>query len=191
MLQHCTLSQLTLVYDIEKPSDCAAYGSVRSSFVFSHQWVNLGNGPFSFRCRNYFLWTFIYTAAATEFLFFCLQIKTVEMASPDLKTEKKDLDATDRLAQATWTGRQHLFRSLSIRIKSRMVMLSLFLSSNDHKFQFAIANLRLKASNQKPSTKHKPICAEKESKSRRWVHKVIVPSAFGSVFRWLLGRVGL
>lgn len=72
-------------------------------------------------------------------------------------------------------------------------MLSLILSSNDHKLQFAIANLRLKASNQKPCTKHKPICAEKESKSRRWIHKVcvIVPSAFGSVFRWLLGKVGL
>lgn len=26
-----------------------------------------------------------------EFLFFCLQMKTVEMASPDLKTEKKIL----------------------------------------------------------------------------------------------------
>lgn len=74
-----------------------------------------------------------------------------------------------------------------------MAMLSLFLSSNDHKLQFAIANLRLKASNRKPSTKHKPICAEKESKSRRRVHKVcvIAPSAFGSVFRRLLGRVGL
>lgn len=104
MLQHCTLSQLTLVYDIDKPSSCTAYGSVRSCFVFSHQWVNLGNGPFSFRCRNYFLWTFIYTAAATEFLFFGLQMKTVEMASPDLNTEKKDLDATDRLAQAHGRG---------------------------------------------------------------------------------------
>lgn len=83
-------------HDIEKPS-C---GSIQSSFVFSQQWVNLENGPFSFRCRNYFLLTFIYTAAATEFLFVCLQTKAVEMASPDLKTNKKDLGATDRLAQA-------------------------------------------------------------------------------------------
>lgn len=142
MLQHCTLSQLTLVYDIDKPSDCTAYGSVRSSFVFSHQWVNLGNGPFSFSCRNYFLWTFIYTAAATEFLFFCLQMKTVEMASPDLNIEKKRSRCDRQDGTGTWTGRQHLFRALSIRINWRMAMLSLFLSSNDHKLQFAIANFK-------------------------------------------------